>query len=405
MRAVTIRGTPGLYLRAGARGQAIWHIDKWIRGYGRLCESTGEATREGAERYLAKRLAELRDVHVYGMRPRRRWTEAVARYLRECAGESRIDEDARRLTRLESHLADKWLDEVHSGSLEEWFVKHAHLSRQTLLRELAPVRRILTFAMRWWHEPRSKLTWLAEGPLPALPPQWGRRRARKPYPLDWREEEWLLEALAPHLRAMARFMTQTGLREQELCGLRWGWEVRIPELDSGSVRRTAFVLPGHVCKNGEPRVLVLNDVAQGILEARRGEHPIFVFTYADPRSAHSRERLARMNSSGWRAARRRACVRYRHEMGTEPPAGFRSVRVHDLRHTFGRRLRAAGVPLDDRRDLLGHRSGDITAEYSIAEIASLLTAVNRLIVPRGQSAPTLLRIIETAPDLPRHGGS
>ncbi len=29
------------------------------------------------------------------------------------------------------------------------------------------------------------------------------------------------------------------------------------------------------------------------------------------------------------------------------------VRVHDLKHTFGRRLRAAGVSFEDRKDLLG----------------------------------------------------
>ena len=34
------------------------------------------------------------------------------------------------------------------------------------------------------------------------------------------------------------------------------------------------------------------------------------------------------------------------------------VRVHDLKHTFGRRLRAAGVSFEDRQDLLGHRSGN-----------------------------------------------
>jgi hypothetical protein len=40
-----------------------------------------------------------------------------------------------------------------------------------------------------------------------------------------------------------------------------------------------------------------------------------------------------------------------------PARDFRSqVRVHDLEHTFGRRLRAAGAGFEDRQDLLGHRS-------------------------------------------------
>jgi Phage integrase family len=39
-------------------------------------------------------------------------------------------------------------------------------------------------------------------------------------------------------------------------------------------------------------------------------------------------------------------------------AGLEHVRVHDIKHTFGRRLRAAGMSFEDRQDLLGHLSGE-----------------------------------------------
>jgi len=42
-------------------------------------------------------------------------------------------------------------------------------------------------------------------------------------------------------------------------------------------------------------------------------------------------------------------------------AGIPDVRVHDLKHTFGR-LRTAGVSFEDRQDLLGHRSGRFGAQ-------------------------------------------
>ena len=54
-------------------------------------------------------------------------------------------------------------------------------------------------------------------------------------------------------------------------------------------------------------------------------------------------------------------------------------RVHDLRHTFGRRLRAAGVGLEDREDLLGHKSNRITTHYSKAEVENLLIAVESIV--------------------------
>ena len=49
-----------------------------------------------------------------------------------------------------------------------------------------------------------------------------------------------------------------------------------------------------------------------------------------------------------------------------------------LKHTFGRRLRAAGVSLEDRQDLLGHRSGQITTHYSAAELVRLIEAADSM---------------------------
>jgi hypothetical protein len=54
------------------------------------------------------------------------------------------------------------------------------------------------------------------------------------------------------------------------------------------------------------------------------------------------------------------------------------LRVHDLKPTFGRGLRAAGVSFEDRQDLLGHRLGRITTHYSSAELENLYQAANRV---------------------------
>jgi integrase len=71
--------------------------------------------------------------------------------------------------------------------------------------------------------------------------------------------------------------------------------------------------------------------------------------------------VTKMNNAAWKAARERAADKWQEQRGGEPaPEGFRRVRVHDLKHTFGRRLRAAGVSFEDRQDLLGHKSGRIT---------------------------------------------
>ena len=74
------------------------------------------------------------------------------------------------------------------------------------------------------------------------------------------------------------------------------------------------------------------------------------------------------------------------ESGHEERPGLPQVRIHDLKHTFGRRLRAAGVPLETRRVLLGHRNGDITTHYSAPEIVELLHGAES--VRRSQSGKT-----------------
>ncbi len=64
------------------------------------------------------------------------------------------------------------------------------------------------------------------------------------------------------------------------------------------------------------------------------------------RCSRSLRAVGTINNSGWKTARKKV--------------GLSQVRVHDLKHTFGRRLRAAKVPLETRKVLLGNRNGDIT---------------------------------------------
>jgi integrase len=61
-----------------------------------------------------------------------------------------------------------------------------------------------------------------------------------------------------------------------------------------------------------------------------------------------------------------------------PCDGFFKKGPHNLKHTFGRRLRAAGVSFETRKVLLHHTTGDITTHYSSAELQELIDAVNKI---------------------------
>ena len=131
---------------------------------------------------------------------------------------------------------------------------------------------------------------------------------------------------------------------------------------------------------------MLNRVARSVIESVRGLHPVYVFVHARSESAEPKP-VTKMNNTAWKAARERAATRWQEQHGARAPEGFRRVRVHDLKHTFGRRLRAAGVSFEDRQDLLGHKSGRITTHYSQAELASLIHAAEKVCDSESRKSP------------------
>lgn len=80
--------SPGLFKRNG-----IWHIDKQVDGY-RFRESTGSADLTEAEKYLAKRIEDIRQAAIYGVRPRRTFREAVTKYLKKNTHKSSFETEA-----------------------------------------------------------------------------------------------------------------------------------------------------------------------------------------------------------------------------------------------------------------------------------------------------------------------
>ena len=59
-------------------------------------------------------------------------------------------------------------------------------------------------------------------------------------------------------------------------------------------------------------------------------------------------------------------------------AGLTQVRVHHLKHTFGRRLRAAGVSFEDRAGPAGSPLHRITTNYSAADLMRLIEMAERV---------------------------
>ena len=347
----------------------------------------GPVAQDVAERILAREIERLRLAREKGSRPRVAFREASLKYLKDEAPKLATCEDvAWHIEMLDPFIGDLTLEEVHDETLrpfKEHRLKRDGVSVTTVNRSFEVVRRILNLCARKWRHPNG-MSWLETVPLIEMERN---RHARKPYPLSWEEQALLFGELRYDPNGqMALFKVNTGLREQEACSLKWEWEAEIPELDT-----TVFIIPAifsedglHGVKNREDRLVVLNATARSVIDARRGVDPDFVFTLRG-------KKLDCMNNTAWQNARKEAAKKYKERFGKDAPWGFEHVRIHDLKHTFGRRLRAARVPFETRQVLLGHKNGSITTHYSAAEIGELIEGVNRIDASRSTPVLTTLR--------------
>ena len=365
----------GLYEKGG-----VWQIDKVYRGE-RIRESTGTGDREEAEQYLIHMLERLRQEKVYGVRKVRTWEEAATRYLIESKDQPSIHLTALCMKQLHPFLGHLPLTHIDDQALEP-FIKdrlttkvlecgkvEKAVTNRTINIAIERAVRVLTLCARKWRDD-DRRPWLDS--VPMLKKLEEKKSSRKPYPMSWEEQSILFGELPGHLQTMALFKVNTGCREQEVCKLRWDWEIAVPELGT-----SVFLIPADFggrharsgVKNGDERLVVLNSVAKSIIEKQRGTSREWVFPY-------NGTAMHRMNDSAWKKARVRAAKLWQEENLRPAHPGYASIRVHDLKHTFGRRLRAAGVTEEDRKSLLGHKNGSITSHYSGAELGKLIEAAN-----------------------------
>jgi integrase len=269
--------------------------------------------------------------------------------VEEYAHKKSISRDILTLKAVMPYIGDLPLAQVHSGSIDKFIRdrKARGVTAGTLNRDIAVIRRVLSLSARLWRDDMGR-------PLldtvPMFPAVQG--VARKPRPISYEEQDRLLKELPAYLADMVLFALNTGLRDQEICGMKWADECKVSGLDS-----TVFIISEDRAKNGRERIVPLNSVAKSIINGRRGNGSEYVFAYKG-------HKFSRLNTTKWKLVR--------------DAVGLNGVRVHDLRHSFGMRLRAAGVSFEDRQDLLGHHAGRITTHYSKADIARLIDCVELL---------------------------
>jgi len=345
-------------------------------------ESTGTSNRKEAQEILNARVAEVREEMLYGKQGSWTMEQGCARYLEE-----------RRDDQIEDAMNHTKIIVKYLGKVEMKYIHISHPRVEKLIRDrlnegkkintvnhtLKVIRKILNDASRAWRD-EDGLPWLGAPPLIKLLTEDDRRKpattpdASKGYALSRQEETELFRHLPDRLAKALRFSLHTGVRESTVVNLRWEWEVVIPELGISVFDVPARYMGKKVKggKNGEDHRIVLNSVALQAVEESRGEHPEFVFTRIVGGKIVKYGEVEKLYQAEWRKAVKAAGLR-------DCRGSNAHFRIHDLKHTFGSRLRAMGVDFEDRQDLLGHKNGSVTTLYSGAETLNLLDSAEKVV--------------------------
>ncbi|MGH9415602.1 MAG: tyrosine-type recombinase/integrase, partial [Terriglobales bacterium] len=163
------------------------------------------------------------------------------------------------------------------------------------------------------------------------------------------EETRLLAAAHDPLRDMLVVALHSGMRLGEILKLPWSCV---------DFERSLITIIN--AKNGRSRKVPMNAVVVETLKQRRptqAKVATALFVFGDPRTGRPFGSV----KTAFRATLRRAEIK--------------SLRFHDLRHTFATRLVADGVDLVSVKELLGHSDIGMTMRYAHPSEANLRQAV------------------------------
>ena len=197
-------------------------IDKRYLGV-RIGLRVGAITQEQAEERLRVEMARIEYERERQAHARPTFTDCAARYVAQSRSKRSIDVIKWHVQLLARYIGNLEPQQIHDATLEP-FIKDRlaqGASATTINRTLEIVRTILNRAARSYRDADGR-PWLdAIPPLISMLPE----DPRLPYPLSWDEQDRLFRRLPTHLARIALFAINTGLRQSNLCGLQWMWEI------------------------------------------------------------------------------------------------------------------------------------------------------------------------------------
>ncbi len=325
----------------------VLDIDKnwWIDFYAdsrRKREKIG-TSRVLAEKVLAKRKVEVAENKYLDIKKQHKTTfrELAEDYLRLHSRPNKRSwkSDEKRIKTLSAFFGNRPLYEITPILVENFKAKRSKetvrlgdpekqearkvISVATVNRELACLKHMFNKAIEW-------------GKAEANPVRrvklFKENNVRTRY-LEKEEIKKLIDNASAHLKPILVVALNTGMRKGEILGLKW------TDLDFRN--NIIFIRQS---KSGVRREVPMNTTARRTLIAVR-KHPESPFVFCNEKG----EAYANVRKSFFTATK---------------SSGIINFRFHDLRHTFASQLVMSGVDLNTVRELLGHKTLDMTLRYS-----------------------------------------
>lgn len=317
-----------------------WYIDYHVNGR-RKREKVGPSKRL-AESVLAKRKVEIAEGKFLDIERKLkvRFEDFAKEYMEYSKANKRSwKRDVVSLKNLLPVFGDKYLAEITPLMVEQYKNRRRdQVTPATVNREMALLKNMFNKAIQWGKAAENLVA-----KVKLFKEDKGRLRL-----LTEEELERLLEVAPPHLQPILVVALNTGLRKSEILNLKW---------DDVDFQQERILVAD--AKNREWREIPMNlAVFKALVSIER--HPESPYVFCKPNG----QPYGNVRKSFEKALR---------------IAGIENFRFHDLRHTFASHLVMAGVDLMTVKELLGHKSLEMTMRYSHLSPAHKRKAVDLLL--------------------------
>ena len=241
------------------------------------------------------------------------------------------------MRKLEKVFHNKNIHEITAWEIEKWKLKRkGEVKPSTVNRELATLKSMLNKAVEWGK--------LKESPTRRVKPLKGVTKRLRYLMPD--EVQRLISNCSDHLKPIVIVAVHTGMRKGEILSLRWDQVV----FEKGIITLLDT-------KNDQRRYVPMDETVKSTLMGIEKKSD-YVFCGLKPGKP-----LVWIEMSFHKALEK---------------SGIQDFKIHDLRHTFASNLIMAGVDLMTVKELLGHKTIEMTLRYSHLAPDHKMRAVNIL---------------------------